>query len=200
MNIKSVWLKEQSSPPHMHLNCLSQPLVSIHSNGFMFAFVSGDNDNGLLYVPCSLIHSYKTRFPVLHNTHTSSFAWIMTFSFWRSPTFQSSLGGDRAGSLTSAIQGQCGRQAGKQLYYSSGMAGSAEGEAPTPILMRLYAAQWPSVCRRIRQKQSHSYQRTYCLVETLLSLRHSEKKLTYLLSSLSISPQLLEHLDKSVAH
>lgn len=86
-----------------------------------------------------------------------AFDWIMTFSFWRSPTFQSSLGGDRAGSLTSAIQGQCGRQ----LYYCSGMAGSAEGEALTSILMRLYTAQWPSVCRRIRQKQSHSFQRAF---------------------------------------
>lgn len=77
------------------------------------------------------------------------------------------------------------RQAGKQLYYSSGMAGSAEGEAVTPILMRLYAAQWPSVCRRIRQKQSHSYQRAYGLVETLLSLPLRKK--SYFLSSLSIS-------------
>lgn len=57
------------------------------------------------------------------------------------------------------------RQAGMQLYYSSGMAGSAEGEALTPILMRLYTSQWPNVCRRIRQKQSHSYQRAYCLIE-----------------------------------
>lgn len=65
---------------------------------------------------------------------------------------------------------QAGRQASEQLYYSSGMAGSAEGEALTPILMRLYAAQWPSVCRGIRQKQSHSYQRAYCLMKTLPQL------------------------------
>lgn len=39
--------------------------------------------------------------------------------------------------------------AGRQLYCSSGMAGSAEGEALTPILMRLYAAQSP--WRRITQ-------------------------------------------------
>lgn len=69
-----------------------------------------------------------------------SLTWIMTLCFWRSPTFQSSLKGDGAGSLTPAIQGQCGRQAGRQLYYSSGTAGSAEGEALTPILMRLHCA------------------------------------------------------------
>lgn len=68
------------------------------------------------------------------------------------------------------------RQAGKQLYYSSGMAGSAEGEALTPILMRLYAAQSPRVCRRIRQQQSHSYRRTYCLAEAHLSPPFRKKK------------------------
>lgn len=77
------------------------------------------------------------------------------------------------------------RQAGKQLYYSSGMAGSAEGEALTPILMRLYAAQWPSVCRRIRHKQSHSHQRAYCHMETTFFSPFRKK--SYLLSSLSIS-------------
>lgn len=111
-----------------------------------------------------------------------AFDWIMTFSFWRSPTFQSSLGGDRAGSLTSAIQGQCGRQAGRQLYYCSGMAGSTEGEALTSILMRLYTAQWPSVCRRIRQKQSHSFQRAF---EKKPSLHHLKKKVTCSLFSTS---------------
>lgn len=78
------------------------------------------------------------------------------------------------------------RQAGKQLHYSSGMAGSAEGEALTPILMRLYAVQWPSVRRRIRQKQSCSYQRAHCLMENPPFLSAIQKK-SYLLSPLSIS-------------
>ena len=62
------------------------------------------------------------------------------------------MGGDRAGSLTSAIQGQCGRQAGEQLYYSSGMAGSAEGEALTPILMRLRSA----VTKRMQEDEAET--------------------------------------------
>lgn len=74
------------------------------------------------------------------------------------------------------------RQAGRQLYYCSGMAGSAEGEALTSILMRLYTAQWPSVCRRIRQKQSHSFQRAF---EKKPSLHHLKKKVTCSLFSTS---------------
>lgn len=66
--------------------------------------------------------------------------------------------GDRAGSLTSAIQGQCGRQeagrqAGEQLHYGIVTAGSAEGEAPAPILMSLHAAQEASARRRAGNHQ-----------------------------------------------
>lgn len=89
----------------------SPSVVTIHFNaGFMFSFVSGVNDKGLFQVSCSCTSIYNMLCCAAQHTHIS-FAWIMTFSFWNSPTFQSSLGGDRAGSLTSAIQGQCGRQA-----------------------------------------------------------------------------------------
>lgn len=128
------------------------------------------------------------------HTHIS-FAWIMTFSFWRSPTFQSSLGGDRSWQPHIGHSGTM-RQAGEQLYYSSGMAGSAEGEALTPILMRLYAAQWPSVCGRIRQKQSHSYHRGYCLMETL---HHSEKKL-FAFFSFHLNPLNLWNILTNLLH
>ena len=195
----------------MHVNCFFLTASMYSNTGFMFAFFSGHDHHGFLYVPCCLYINLKCALLCftthLHarthaRTHTRtriSFAWIMTFSFWCLPTFQSSLGGDRAGSLTSAIQGQCGRQAGRQagrqLYYSSGMAGSAEGEALTPILMRLCAAQWPGVCGRIRQKQSHGYQRAYCLVENPLPFRKKKK----FPASFSLH-QFLKHFDISAAH
>lgn len=113
---------------------------------------------------------------------------------------QSSLRGDKSWQPHISHPGTM-RQAGEQLYYSSGMAGSAEGEALTPILMRLYAAQWPSVCRRIRQKQLHSYQRAHCLVEALLSPPFKKKKkVIRCLLFPSQSSQLLQHFDQSAIH
>lgn len=91
------------------------------------------------------------------------------------------------------------RQASKQLYYSSGMAGSAEGEALTPILMRFYASQWPSVCRRIRQKQSYSYQGAYCLAEPLPHSTIQEKKL-FALCSFHLSPLNLWNILTNLLH
>lgn len=77
------------------------------------------------------------------------------------------------------------RQAGEQLYYSSGMAGSAEGEALTPILMRLRSA----VTKHMQEDQAEKITQ---LPESILphgkpsSVHHSENK-SDLLSSHSSS-------------
>lgn len=78
-----------------------------------------------------------------------------------------------------------GRQAGEQLYYSSGMAGSAEGEALTPILMRLRSA----VTKRMQEDEAETISQ---LAESILPhgnppLSAIQRKKSDLLSSLSIS-------------
>lgn len=46
-----------------------------------------------------------------------------------------------------------GKEAGKQLHYGTVTAGSAEGEAPVPILMRLHAADKARARMRARNNQ-----------------------------------------------
>lgn len=118
------------------------------------------NDSAFLYVPFSLYSHMKHEFLFCTSRHRHRL-WLnhdiqlltlahISVILGRRQSWQPHIG--HPGTM---------RQAGRQLYYCSGMAGSAEGEALTSILMRLYTAQWPSVCRRIRQKQSHSFQRAF---------------------------------------
>jgi len=76
------------------------------------------------------------------------------------------------------------RQAGERLHDSSAMAGSAEGEALTPILMRPYAAQWPGGSGR----NTRSYTREHSAsLKTLRRSGRTRRRRSDSLTSLSVS-------------
>lgn len=103
--------------------------------------------------PCTLLEIFQVCYVTTHNLVSCAARLKIHISLgWGSWVCSSERG--RAHVMHSGTMRQPGSSA--QLHYYSGMAGSAEGEALTPILMRLDTAQWPS--RSIRQKQSSSYQ------------------------------------------
>lgn len=104
----------------MHFNWPSAVVIYPQA-GLLFALVGSDNHEGLFNVLFSF-YIIETCLSLLHNTHTQthiSSAWIMTFSSWRSPTFQSSLeetelAASHRPSRDNAACRQAGRQEGRQ--------------------------------------------------------------------------------------
>lgn len=136
----------------------------------MLAF---SNDSAFLYVPFSLYSHMKHEFLFCTSRHRHRL-WLnhdiqlltlahISVILGRRQSWQPHIG--HPGTM---------RQAGRQLYYCSGMAGSAEGEALTSILMRLRSA----VTKRMQEDQAETITQLPESIWKTPSLHHLKKKVT----------------------